>query len=132
MQSTSIKDIEKFLNPTPIEVIDKDSINLITAMKEDEQVLITLQAQLAEIKKNELIRINFEFIKNNYERRFNISHEEIISVIVGEENALNEITKQKRELKVFLIIKILYQLFIYIYFFVNIFKLKYFRNFMIR
>jgi len=45
------------------------------------------------MKKNELERINKEFITNDYERRFNIKLVEIIRAIVGEELTLSELQK---------------------------------------
>ena len=42
-------------------------------------------------------RINKEFYSNDYERRYNITLEGMISAIVGEDNVLEEIGKQRRD-----------------------------------
>lgn len=87
---------------SPRETIDKESMNFVNEMRENETKLINVQNYLAELKKNELNRISFEFVKKDYQRRFDITHEEIVSIIVGEDNTSNEITKLKREQKDFL------------------------------
>lgn len=88
------------VNSSPRETIDKESINFVTEMKENEKKLIAIQTYLSDIKKMELKRINFEFVKKDYQRRFNITHEEIVSIIVGEDNTSSEISKLRREEKV--------------------------------
>jgi len=85
----------------PREIIDKESIDFVNQIKEDEKILSNIQNYLTESKKSELIRISFEFSKRDYKRRFNTTFEEIVSIIVGEDNTSNEITKIKREQKVF-------------------------------
>jgi len=87
---------------TPREVIGQESINLVNEMRENENKFINLQNYLAELRKSELYRVNFEFLKRDYERRFNISYEEIVGIIVGEDNSSNEISKLRREQKVIL------------------------------
>lgn len=69
-------------------------------MRENEGRLSKIISYLDELKKSELTRISFEFIKRDYARRFNISHEEIVSIIFGEDNVANEISKLRREQKV--------------------------------
>jgi len=49
------------------------------------------------MKKAEMERINKEFYSNDYERRYNITLEGMISAIVGEDNVLEEIGKQRRD-----------------------------------
>jgi len=96
----NIKKIDKLIN-TPRDAIDQESIHLVNEMRENETRLVNIQSFIAELKKNELERINFEFLKKDYERRFNILHEEIVSIILGEDNISKEISKIKREQKVY-------------------------------
>jgi len=51
------------------------------------------------MKKSELDRINKEYLINDYERRFKVPHEVIISALIGEDNTSNEYARQKREQK---------------------------------
>jgi len=92
----NFSNIDKIIN-NPIKDIDIESIDLVKEMKENEKKFDEKQKILEDLKKNELDRINFEFLKMDYARRFNISHEEIISILLGENNAFNEISKIKRE-----------------------------------
>jgi hypothetical protein len=52
------------------------------------------------MKRNELNRINKEFYTNEYQRRFNVTQEEMISALIGVDNTSNEIIRQKREQRV--------------------------------
>ncbi len=84
----------------PRETIDKELIDMVIQIKEDEKKLEKTLNNLIELKRNELMRISYEFNKKDYKRRFNITLEEIVSIIVGEDNKSNEISKIKREQKV--------------------------------
>jgi hypothetical protein len=52
------------------------------------------------MKKNEMNRINKEFYTNEYERRFNINQEDVISALIGSDNTANELIRQRREQRV--------------------------------
>ncbi len=47
------------------------------------------------LKKNEIIRITKEFLENDYERRFKVTFNVVLSALVGEYNMLKEREKQK-------------------------------------
>jgi hypothetical protein len=53
------------------------------------------------MKRKELERINKEFLTNQYERRFRISQDVVVSVIVGEDHVNSEMNRQNKEQKVF-------------------------------
>jgi len=80
----------------------KDSIDFFVRMKELENALEKIKNEMEEMKKNELIRINNEYLMNDYERRFGVSLDIVISVIIGKECAFEEYTKQLREQKNFI------------------------------
>lgn len=65
-----------------------------------EKALNLKKQELEKEKRTELHRINKEFIFNEYERRFKIDQEHIVSIITGIENKGTEYTKQLREQKV--------------------------------
>lgn len=94
-----MKSIEKIANSAN-ETFDKETITLVSEMKENEAKLTDMQNYLTELKNNELSRINFEFLRRDYQRRFNINHEEIVSIIVGEDSITDEVSKLRREQKV--------------------------------
>ena len=100
-----MRSIEKLVS-LPRETIDPESLYFLNEMRENETKLSKIHSHLDELKKSELTRVSFEFLKRDYARRFNVSHEEIVSIIVGEDNVANEITKLRRESKVILIIDI--------------------------
>jgi hypothetical protein len=56
------------------------------------------------MKKNEMNRINKEFYTNEYERRFNITQEDVISALIGVDNTPNELIRQRREQRVNILI----------------------------
>jgi len=95
----NLKSIEKLIS-SPRETIDPESLCFFNEMRDNESKLSKIQRHLDELKKSELTRISFEFLKRDYARRFNIKHEELVSIIVGEDNVANEITKLRREQKV--------------------------------
>jgi len=95
-----MRKLEDILKKCGDKIINKDSqfyINNLTRLENKE---IQIKKQLNEKKRSELNRINKEFEINNYERRFNITKEKVVSVIVGESNTPMEIIKLKRDQKV--------------------------------
>ena len=95
-----MNNIEKIGNNNQRDTINQESLNLFNEMRENEMNLINLQNYLGELKRSEINRISFEFLKKDYERRFSVSIDDIVSVIVGEDNTSHEISKQKREHRV--------------------------------
>lgn len=105
-----MKSIEKLVN-SPRETIDPQSLSFINEMRDNETKLTNIQSHLDELKKSELTRVSFEFLKRDYARRFTICHEEIVSIIVGEDNVANEISKLRREQKVIFLLNFYFKIF---------------------
>ena len=52
------------------------------------------------MKKNEILRVREEFFHRDYERRYNVSFLDMISVVVGQSQCHIEYTNMERDLKV--------------------------------
>ena len=59
-----------------------------------------LKNEICNIKANELKRINTEFLYNDFERRFLVNKEKVVSAIVGIENLRLEMSKLNKYQKV--------------------------------
>jgi len=53
------------------------------------------------MKKNELERVLKEFLMNDYERRFQITLDQVISALIGEDQTATEFANQSRLQKAF-------------------------------
>jgi hypothetical protein len=96
--------IEENLNFKKIQEIMKNKgqlgdqeLEYIKNVTELENQLKNIKSSMESMKRNELARINKEYITNDYERRFKISQETLISALIGEDNTGHEYAKQKRE-----------------------------------
>jgi len=78
---------------------DENIINSFKAVKELQNSINDLKLKLERLKSKELKRINKEFLSNNYQRRYNITQEEVISAIVGEDNTIKEYAKFVKDQK---------------------------------
>jgi hypothetical protein len=83
--------------------VDKDLNENYSTIKFLEDELKAKTEELKQMKKNELERICREYFKNDYERRFKVPIEVIMSALVGDENLLFEIGNYKRLQRVYLI-----------------------------
>jgi hypothetical protein len=79
--------------------IDENTINSFKAVKELQNSINDLKLKMESLKSKELKRINKEFLTNNYQRRYNITQEEVISAIVGEDNTIKEYAKFVKDQK---------------------------------
>ena len=70
---------------------------ILELQKEEEKVRIKIK----NLKINELNRINKEFLLNDYERRFEVNLEKIISVLMGEEFISKEFSLKLTKQRVF-------------------------------
>jgi len=59
-----------------------------------------IKSEMILMKKKELIRINKEFLTNNYAKRFNTTLEKLVGVITGYEDMSGEIQLLNQESKV--------------------------------
>ena len=96
----SMRKIEEIIKKRGEVQINKDLKLFIDNVRRLELKELELKRELSNMKKNELDRINKEFVSKFYERRFNVSKETIVSVIVGESFAGSELIKLNRDQKV--------------------------------
>lgn len=79
---------------------DKDLNEYHSTVKFLEDEINEKTDTLKKMKRNELDRICKEYFKNDYERRFKVPIETMLSALVGEENLLYEVSNYKRMLRV--------------------------------
>lgn len=77
--------------------IDKDTKYLMKYVIELESLLVSLKKDLEKLKDNEIKRISREFLINDYERRFKVDIERVLSSIVGHNNIVSEMKKIHKE-----------------------------------
>ena len=66
-----------------------------------ERKINDMKNNIAKLKSDELKRINIEFLYNDYERRFQVKKDKVVSVIVGEQNLGLELHKLNSLQKVY-------------------------------
>ncbi len=76
--------------------VDKDLSEFYSTLKFLEDEIKEKTDSLKQMKRNELDRIYREYLKNDYERRFKVPIEIMLSALVGEENLLYEVANYKR------------------------------------
>jgi hypothetical protein len=81
-------------------LLNENIVELISKINELEKVYEKYKKELLTIRRNELNRLNKEYLVNDYERRFGVPLDIIISAIAGEDNKNSELSKQQREQKV--------------------------------
>ena len=77
----------------------KELLELFNARKEAEKNYIKLKNEIETMIKKELDRLNKCFYKENYEEKYNIDQDSLISAIIGEENSRSEIYRLMNERK---------------------------------
>lgn len=90
--------IEEML--TKKQTIDEEVLSLMSKISEYEKVYNMYRAEIQTQKKRELNRISKEYLTNDYERRYNVPQEIVISAICGEDNMNAETSRLIREQKV--------------------------------
>lgn len=84
----------------------RDSVSLDIASRTQEvskiqNQLLSIKEEIDIIRRQELDRINKEFLTNNYSRRYNnVNLKTVIHALVGKEFSDNEINKQLKDHKV--------------------------------
>jgi hypothetical protein len=97
----TIKSVSKQLDI--VRSSSQHSMEMFSKLKELENNLKLIHKEIEEIKNKELKRISNEFLTNEYGRRFGVSEENVISAMIGEENAYEEYGKFIKEQKVLVI-----------------------------
>ncbi len=102
----SFREINKYLdeNRKPIKV-DEYSVIYLKEIKTLEEKEAKILNDIEDKKTKELKRINNEFLLNDYERRYNVKEEEVISALIGEDLTASWYNKLLREQRVNSIIK---------------------------
>ncbi len=97
----TVNHIKEFL--TNRDSISSDLTNRAEEVGKLQNELATLRQTIYELRRRELDRINKEFTKNDYSRRFNnVNIKTVIYALVGKEFSENEVNKQMKEYKVYL------------------------------
>lgn len=94
-EDLTMKKIEQYLKQKG--QLGEEAREYIRNVTELEGQLKNLFNNIQIMKRNELNRINKEFYTNDYERRFKVTQEIMISAIVGEDNSVNEMHRQRRD-----------------------------------
>lgn len=81
------------------EQIDPDTKYLMDYVESLDKLIQAWRHDLSKMKQNEIIRISREYMINDYERRFCINIERIVSLIVGKDNVRSEMKKIINERK---------------------------------
>ena len=74
-------------------------------LKEIEKISEIKKKEMENIKNREMSRINKEFLVYDYERRFNVKKQKVLSALVGVENSHIEFAKQYKEQREFFLKK---------------------------
>ncbi len=82
------------------QTIDEDVLVMMTKITEFEKIYDACKNEIQIYKKRELNRISKEYLTNDYERRYNVKQEIVISAICGEDNMNAEFSRLIREQKV--------------------------------
>lgn len=89
-----MKEIENIVrNPN---IIDPKVHEIITKIRDCEMKLSNISTVKIKMMKVEMDRLFIQFVKHDYERRFNIDKKTVIGALVGEENLIIEMNNQER------------------------------------
>lgn len=69
-------------------------------INENEKIYRNCKKEIQTKKREELSRISKEFLTNDFERRYNVSQDIVVSAICGEDNLNQELSRLIREQKV--------------------------------
>ena len=89
--------IEKTHQKSKSEYESLNIVKEIIQLKKEEE---DFRIKVKNLKLNELRRLNKEFLCNDYENRFEIHLEQVVSALIGEEFISNEIYQQIRDQRV--------------------------------
>lgn len=73
---------------------------LMAKINENEKIYFNSKKEIQVQKRAELSRISKEFLTNDFERRYNVSQDIVVSAICGEDNMNQELSRLTREQKV--------------------------------
>lgn len=96
----NMKQIEQMMQEKGL--LKESTSKYINSVKHLEHNLKLIETVLNKLKQKELNRISKEFYQNDYERRFNVKQEIVISALIGEDNTMAELFKQRKEKRNFI------------------------------
>ena len=79
--------------------LNSELLDLYAARKDAENIYIKLKNEIEIMIKNELKRLSKCFYTEDYEAKYNIDQNSVISAIIGEEKSRSEIFEQIKENK---------------------------------
>jgi hypothetical protein len=82
------------------QILDEELLMLMSKITENEKIYENFKKEIITQKRIELSRISKEFLTNDFERRYNVSQDILVSAICGEDNMNQELSKVLREQKV--------------------------------
>lgn len=81
-------------------IVDEELLMLMSKITEYEKVYSTCKKEIQLQKRAELSRISKEFLTNDFERRYGVTQDVVVSAICGEDNMNQELSRVMREQKV--------------------------------
>ena len=78
------------------EKMDQKTMEKAKIMDKLEKMAEKIEKEIDTMKQNEMVRITKEFVENDYEKRFQVSHDIIISALIGEDHKRNEFKRQQK------------------------------------
>ena len=94
----TLNEVQKVIG-TQEQKIEQKALELLGRIKIVNDTIQQFKREMEFLKRNELDRLNKEFYRNNYQRRFGVSQEVVISAIVGEDFLLHELFREKKQQK---------------------------------
>ena len=91
------KNFKSFKNRFKLhEKMDQKTMENAKIMDKLEKMAEKIEKEIDTMKQNEMVRITKEFVENDYEKRFQVSHDIIISALIGEDHKRNEFKRQQK------------------------------------
>jgi hypothetical protein len=82
------------------EKFDEATIQIMGRVSELIRQNDELKKEVRQMKKTEMLRINREFLLFDYQRRYEVTIDVVVSALIGADNTNSELIKQSREKKV--------------------------------
>lgn len=82
------------------QIVDEELLMLMSKISEFEKIYNNCKKEIQTQKRIELSRISKEYLTNDFERRYGVSQDVVVSAICGEDNMNQELSRVMREQKV--------------------------------
>ena len=82
------------------QILDEELLMLMSKISENEKIYENCRKEIISQKRIELSRISKEFLTNDFEKRYSVTQDIVVSAICGEDNMNQELSKVMREQKV--------------------------------